>query len=159
VLYVDQADNIGMLHAVEGAAPSLRVLLIATKVQDALAIERAIRTLADQPEGGLVVMPNLITRRHRERIFELAAHHMLPAIYPYRNFVTDGGLMSYGPDPAEPYRGAAIYVDRILKGEKVGDLPVQQPSRYELIVSLKSARAIDLKVSESFLAGADEVIE
>jgi putative tryptophan/tyrosine transport system substrate-binding protein len=159
VLHTGQSDNIGMLHAVEVVAQSLGVAVTAAEVHDAAAIERAVEALADHPNGGLVVTPNLVTQRHRELIFKLATRHKLPAAYPYRNFVADGGLVSYGPDPADHYRGAASYVDRILRGEKAADLPVQQPNKYELVVNLRAAKSIGLSIPESFLARADEVIE
>jgi putative ABC transport system substrate-binding protein len=159
VLHTGQSDNVGMLDAVEAVGPSLGISVTAAEVHDAEAIQRNIEALAGQPNGSVVVTPNLITQRHRRLIFELATRHKLPAAYPYRNFVADGGLVSYGPDPADPYRGAASYVDRILKGEKAADLPVQQPSKYELVVNRKAAKSIELSIPESFLTRADEVIE
>jgi putative tryptophan/tyrosine transport system substrate-binding protein len=157
VLHTGQSDNVGMLDAVEAVGPSLGISVTAAEVHDAEAIQRNIEALAGQPNGSVVVTPNLITQRHRRLIFELATRHKLPAAYPYHNFVADGGLVSYGPDPADPYRGAASY--RILKGEKAADLPVQQPSKYELVVNRKAAKSIELSIPESFLTRADEVIE
>jgi putative ABC transport system substrate-binding protein len=122
-------------------------------------IERAITAFAGEPKGGVVVTISTATITHRERIIMLAARHRLPAVYPYRLFVTSGGLISYGPDSVESYRRAASYVDRILKGEKPGDLPVQAPTKYELVINLKTAKALGLEIPATLLARADEVIE
>jgi putative ABC transport system substrate-binding protein len=115
--------------------------------------------LAREPNGGLIVMPDIITNINRELIARLAGQHRLPAIYPYRMFVASGGLVSYGIDRVEIVRRAASYVDRILRGDKPGDLPVQAPTKFELIVNLNTARALGLTIPESFLTRADEVIE
>ena len=109
--------------------------------------------------GGLIVTANPITQVHRERIVLLAGQHRLPAVYPFRYFVASGGLMSYGTDTLDLYRQAATYVDRILKGARAGDLPVQQPTKFELVLNLKAARALGLTVSPTLLSRADEVIE
>jgi putative ABC transport system substrate-binding protein len=122
-------------------------------------IERAVATIADRSGGGLIVTASGLAILHRELIITLAARHRLPAVYPYRFFVIDGGLISYGPSSINPYRRAAGYVDRILKGEKPADLPVQAPTKYELVINLKTAKALVLELPPSLLALADEVIE
>jgi putative ABC transport system substrate-binding protein len=149
----------GQLGAIQSVAPSFGVELRPIGLADANEIERGITALARDPNGALIaaVGPGVI--RHRELIIGLAARHKLPAIYPYRFFATEGGLVSYGPDPIEPYRRAAGYVDRILKGEKPAALPVQAPTKYELTINLKTARALGLAVPPTLLARADEVIE
>jgi putative ABC transport system substrate-binding protein len=131
----------------------------ATPVRNAADIERAINAFASEPNGGLIVLPSGATTVHRELIIALAARHRLPAIYAYRQFIADGGLISYGLDLAEQYRGAAAYVDRILRGEKPGDLPVQQPTKFELVINLKTAKALGLDVPSQLQQLADEVIE
>jgi putative ABC transport system substrate-binding protein len=128
-------------------------------VRNAADIERAINAFAPEPNGGLIVLPSGATTVHRELIIALAARHRLPAIYAYRQFIADGGLISYGLDLAEQYRGAAAYVDRILRGEKPGDLPVQQPTKFELVINLKTAKALGLHVPSQLQQLADEVIE
>jgi ABC-type uncharacterized transport system substrate-binding protein len=122
-------------------------------------IERAITAFARSPNGGLIVTGSTLATVHRDLIVALAARHKLPAIYFARHFVLGGGLISYGPDLVDQYRQAAGYVDRILKGEKPADLPVQAPTRYELAINLKTAKALGLDVPQSLLARADEVIE
>jgi putative ABC transport system substrate-binding protein len=121
--------------------------------------ERAIDTFSREANGGLIVVSGPTMVNNREQIFALAARHSLPAIYPYRFFATDGGLMSYAPDVVEQYRRSASYVDRILKGENPGDLPVQLPTNFELVINLKAAKAIGLTIPESLLLRADELIE
>jgi putative tryptophan/tyrosine transport system substrate-binding protein len=128
-------------------------------VRDRAEIEAAIAAFAQGPDGGLIVTGNALAVVHRSLIISLAAKHRLPAVYPFRFFVTDGGLVSYGPDTVDPYRRAAHYVDRILKGEKPGDLPVQQPTKYELVINMKTARSLGITVPPTLLARADEVIE
>jgi putative ABC transport system substrate-binding protein len=122
-------------------------------------IESAVATFAREPGGGLIVMPTAINTNHRERIFSLATAHRLPALYPFRHLATQGGLMSYGFDSSDLFRGSASYIDRILKGEKPADLPVQAPTKFELIINLKTAKALGIMVPPSLLARADEVIE
>jgi putative ABC transport system substrate-binding protein len=122
-------------------------------------IERDVTAFARGSSGGLIVTSSGLAAAHRELIITLAARHRLPAIYSYRYFVRDGGLTSYGPDPIDQYRRAAGYVDRILKGEKPADLPVQAPTKYELVINLKTAKALGLEVPPTLLARADEVIE
>ena len=140
-------------------APSLGVELRPIDVRDAGEIERAITAFAQVPNGGLIVTASPAATSHRELIITLAARHRLPAVYPYRVYVTGGGLISYGPDLVDQYRRAASYVDRILKGEKPADLPVQAPTKYELVINLKTAKALGLDVPPTLLARADEVIE
>ncbi len=122
-------------------------------------IESALSALASEPNGGVVVMPDAFTPVHRGLIIALTARYRLPAVYPFRFFATSGGLMSYGVNVMEQFPRAAAYVDRILKGAKPTDLPVQQPTKFELVINLKTAKALGLNVSDSFLQRADEVIE
>ena len=133
----DSAANVALLRAAEAVAPSLGVPVTAVDVHDGVEIERAIATFASQPDGGLIVMPHPNTIANRGSIIILAARHRLPAVYPFRYFATEGGLMSYGPDQIDQWRGAATYVDRILRGEKPGELPVQAPTKFELVINLK----------------------
>ena len=128
-------------------------------LRDINETERAVADFVRSPNGGLVVTGGALATRHRDLIIKLAARYRLPAVYPARYFVTDGGLISYGADLVDQYRQAAGYVDRILKGEKPGDLPVQAPTKYELVINLKTAKALGLEVPPTLLAGADEVIE
>jgi putative ABC transport system substrate-binding protein len=149
----------GLFAAIQTVAPSFGVELISVGVRDASEIERGIAAFAREANGGLIVpVPSSVTL-HRELLITLAARHRLPAIYSARFFVTSGGLISYAPDPIDPYRRAASYVDRILKGEKPADLPVQAPTKYELIINLKTAKALGLEIPPTVLARADEVIE
>jgi len=145
--------------AIQTAASSLGVELRPVDVRDAAEIERSITTFARQPNRGLIVTASAPAQIHRALIIPLAAQHRLPAVYPYRFFVTEGGLISYGPDTIDQFRRAAGYVDRILKGEKPADLPVQAPTKFELVINLKTAKALGLTVPDSLLARADEVIE
>jgi putative ABC transport system substrate-binding protein len=150
----------GGLAAIQTVAPSLGVELTPVGVRDAGEIEHAIADFARGPNGGLILVgPTSSVQRHRDLIVALAARHHLPAVYANRLFVTGGGLISYAPDSIEQYRRAAGYVDRILKGEKPADLPVQAPTKYELAINLKTAKALGLTVPASLLARADEVIE
>jgi putative ABC transport system substrate-binding protein len=147
------------LRLVEGAAASIAVQMIATPIQDAAEIERAMDAFSREPNGGLLVMPDVTTNTHRELIIATAARHRLPAVYPFRNFVAEGGLASYGVDIPDLYRRAATHVDRILRGAKPSELPVQAPVKFELALNLKTARALGLEVPPMLLARADEVIE
>jgi ABC-type uncharacterized transport system substrate-binding protein len=147
------------MASIESAAPSHTVSVTTAQVHDAAEIERTITEFARVPGGGLIIMTDAFTSVHRRRIIDLAARFALPAVYPYRYYVADGGLMSYGTDQIDQIRGAALYVDRILKGERPGDLPVQAPTKFQLVVNVKTAKALGLKISESFLLRADEVVE
>ena len=149
----------GMFGAIQAVAPSVGVELSPVDVRDAGEIERAVTAFARSPNGGLIVTGGPLAALHRDVIIKVAARHRLPAIYTFRYFVTSGGLISYGPDLLDQYRRAAGYVDRILKGEKPADLPVQAPTKYELVINLKTAKALGLEVPPTLLARADEVIE
>jgi putative ABC transport system substrate-binding protein len=145
--------------AVQVVAPSLGVELRPVDTRDAGEIERAITAFARSSNGGLIVTGSSAAAIHRELIIALAARYRLPAVYNVRYFVTGGGLISYGPDYVDQFRRAAVYVDRILKGEKPADLPVQAPTKYELVINLKTAKALGITVPPSLLARANEVIE
>jgi ABC-type uncharacterized transport system substrate-binding protein len=145
--------------AMQGAAPGLKLELSPVNIRDTGEIEQAIGAFARGANNGLIVTPSSLTITYRDQISALAGRHHLPAVYPYRYFVTGGGLMSYGSDDVDIYRRAATYIDRILKGEKPADLPVQAPTKYELIINLKTARALGIEMPASVLARADEVIE
>jgi putative ABC transport system substrate-binding protein len=154
----DAAANVALLRAAEAAAPSLGVMVTAINVLDHES-ERAIAAFAGQPDGGLIVVPHSYTIANRGSIIVLAAAHHLPTIYPYRFFAAEGGLLSYGPDQIVEWRGAATYVDRILRGEKPGDLPVQAPTKYELVINMKTAKALGFNIPPGLPLRADEVIE
>jgi putative ABC transport system substrate-binding protein len=153
------AAGIGQFGAIQAVAPVLGVELHPLNVRDPSEIEHAIGAFARGTNGGLIVTASTLAAFHRELIVTLAARYKLPAVYFYRFFVTGGGLICYGPDSMDGYRRAAGYVDRILKGEKAADLPVQGPVKYQLVINLKPARALGLEVPPSLLARADEVIE
>jgi putative ABC transport system substrate-binding protein len=153
------ASGIGQFAAVQTVAPSLRVDLSAVDVRDAAEIERAVTAFARSPNGGLIVTASALTTRYRDLIIALAARLGLPAVHPYRLFVNDGGLISYGPDFLDQYRQAAGYVDRILKGDKPAEMPVQAPTKYEIVINLKTAKSIGLGMPPAVLARADEVLE
>ena len=153
------ASGIGQFGAIQAVAPSLRVELSPVDVRDAPEIERAVTAFAGIENGGLVVTASPSGTVHRELIIALAARHKLPAVYWQRFYRASGGLMSYGPDLLDQFRRAAGYVDRILKGEKPADLPVQAPTKYELVINLKTAKTLGLTVPDTLLARADEVIE
>jgi putative tryptophan/tyrosine transport system substrate-binding protein len=144
---------------IQAVAPSLRVEVSPVNVRDVGEIERAVSAFARSPNGGLIVTGSGQATAHRELIVQLAARHQLPAVYPYRSYVAAGGMISYGPDYVDHYRQAGGYVDRILRGEKPADLPVQAPTRYKLVINLKTAKALGLEVPPTLLARADEVIE
>jgi putative tryptophan/tyrosine transport system substrate-binding protein len=149
----------GQFGAIQSVAPSLGVEVSPVNVHDVHEIERAVTAFARSPNGGIIVTGSPLTTFHRDLIVTLVARKRLPAVYPYRFFVTGGGLISYGPDPTNQYRQAASYVDRILRGEKPADLPVQAPTKYELAINLKAAKALGLEIPPTLLARADEVIE
>ena len=153
------ASGTGQFGAIQAVAPSLRVEVSPVNMRDAGEIERAVAAFARAPNGGLIVTASALAIVHRDLIVTLAARHKLPAVYFERFFVAAGGLISYGPDYVDQYRRAAGYVDRILKGEKPADLPVQAPTKYELVINLKTAKALGLDVPPTLLARADEVIE
>jgi ABC-type uncharacterized transport system substrate-binding protein len=152
-------SGIGQFAVIQYVAPSVRVEVSPMDVREVSAIEPALVAFARSGNGGLIVPASPLSLVHRERIVALAARHKLPTVYFLRAFVTDGGLISYGPDLPDHWRRAAGYVDRILKGEKPADLPVQAPTKYELIINLKTAKALGLTVPDMLLARADEVIE
>jgi putative tryptophan/tyrosine transport system substrate-binding protein len=153
------ASGIGQLAAIQGVAPTFGVELQPVGVRDVAEIERAFTAIARGSNAGLIVLASPLSIVHRELIIALAARHQLPAVYPLRVFVASGGLISYGPDTIDPYRRAAGYVDRILRGEKPADLPVQAPTKYETVVNLKTAKALGLELPPTVLARADEAIE
>jgi putative ABC transport system substrate-binding protein len=153
------SGGIGQFAAIQSVAPSLGVEVSPVNVRDAGEIERAVTAFVRSSNGGLIVTGSALAFVHRNLLVTLAARHKLPAVYWIRSLVTDGGLISYGPDIIDQYRRAAAYVDRILKGEKPADLPVQAPIKYELVINLKTAKALGLDVPDKLLALADEVIE
>jgi ABC-type uncharacterized transport system substrate-binding protein len=150
---------IGQWTMIQAVAQSFGAELKPIDLRDASEIERVVTTFARSPNGGMIVAVSAASLIHRELIVRLAAQHRLPTVYAYRIFVTNGGLITYGPDIASQYRRAAGYVDRILKGEKPADLPVQTPTKYELVINLKTAKALGLEAPPTLLARADEVIE
>jgi len=154
-----QSSAVGQFAAIQALAPSLGVEISPIDAREISAIEQAMTAFARGANGGMIVTATGNARRHRETIISLAARFKLPAVYPYRYYVADGGLASYGPDVAEECRLAAGYVDRILKGEKAADLPVQAATKYATIFNLKTAKAIGLTIAQNLLATADEVIE
>jgi putative ABC transport system substrate-binding protein len=154
-----ETSGIGQLTAIQILAPSLGVEVAPVDARDSKEIERTVGTIARNANLGLIVTLSGSAIVHRKLLIALADRHRLPAIYPGRFFVKDGGLVSYGPDPIDGFRSGATYVDRILKGEKPADLPVQAPTKYELAFNLKTAKALGLEVPPSFLASADDVIE
>jgi ABC-type uncharacterized transport system substrate-binding protein len=153
------AANVAFIHVAEAASTSLGMTVIAAGVRDAADIERVLTEFAREPNGGLIVTPSPLTATRRDLIIAVAARLGLPAIYSFRFYATSGGLVSYGIDQLETVREAASYVDRILRGVNPGELPVQLPTKYQLVVNLKTAKALGLTIPESFLLRADEVIE
>jgi putative ABC transport system substrate-binding protein len=151
-------SGLGQFGAIMAAATSLGAEVSPVDARDIKGIERAIVSLS-RSNGGLIITTSRHARIHRASIITLAAQHKLPTIYPHRSYVTSGGLISYGPDYIEQFRQAAGYVDRILKGEKPADLPVQAPTKYELVINLKTAKALSLEIPPALLISADEVIE
>jgi len=155
----DLPNGIGQYAVIQSVAPALGVDVTLINLRDAGEIERAVTAFAGSPNGGLILTNSALAVAHHELIIALAAKHKLPAVYYRRYYVASGGLISYGYDVLQQFRGAAGYVDRILKGEKPADLPVQAPTKYELVINLKTAKALGLSVPPSLLARADEVIE
>ena len=153
------ATGFGQLGAIQSTAPLLGVEINPISIREVAEIERALVAFARGANDGMIVLPGAQTVTHRALIMAMAARLQLPAIYPYRYYVSGGGLISYGFNELEQYRQAAGYVDRILKGEKPGDLPVQAPTKYELFINLRTARALGLEIPPTLLARADEVIE
>jgi len=153
------ASQVGMLGAIQTAASSLGFEVRAIELHDDVQIKAALAALAQVSNGALIVPPAATALIHRELIISLARRYKLPAIYPTRTFVENGGLASYGPDTIHMWRQVAGYVDRILKGEKPSELPVQQPDKFEFVINLKTAKALGLKLSPDLLSTADELIE
>jgi ABC-type uncharacterized transport system substrate-binding protein len=153
------ASGTGQFAVIQGVAPALGLEVTVINILDRAEMERAVSAFAGLPNGGLVVTAGPLSTLHQNLIITLAARHKLPSVYPFRFFATAGGLISYGPNFDDQVRNTAAYVDRILKGEKPGDLPVQTPTKYELVINLKTAKALGLTIPQSLLATADEVIE
>jgi putative ABC transport system substrate-binding protein len=151
--------GVGQFAAIQSVAPLLRIELRPVDVRDAGEIERGVTAFASGSNGGLIVASSPSAAVHRDLIIGLAARYRLPAVYSFRYYVISGGLIAYGPDPNDPFRSAAGYLDRILKGEKPADLPVQAPTKYELVINLKTAKALGIDIPPMMLARADEVIE
>jgi putative tryptophan/tyrosine transport system substrate-binding protein len=160
ILAPEHVTNAALLHSIEAVAPSFGVHLTPAPVRDAAEIEHAINVFARESNGGLIILPSPVTVGiPSKEIISLAARHRLPAVYPFSYLVINGGLMSYGVDDNDQWRRTASYVDRILRGAKPADLPVQAPTKYELVINLKTAKTLGLTVPDKLLATADEVIE
>ena len=160
LLHQETAANVAFLRAAETSAGSLHMTVTAAGVHNAAEIERAIIVFAQEPDGGVIVMPHTVIGPHRDLIAGLAARYRLPSMFPFRFWMaTNGGMMSYGVDVVDLFRRSAVYVDRILRGDKPSDLPVQNPTKYELVIDLKTAKAMGLAVPPTLLVSADEVIE
>ena len=155
----NQANHPPFLHAIQSAAPSFKLQVIAAEVHNVVEIEQALTAIAGQSDCGLIVLPGPLNNTHRNSIIQLAARVHVPAVYPYKYYAADGGLLYYGIDQIDQWSKAAEYVDFILRGEKPGDLPVQAPNKYELVINLKAAKALGLTVPPRLLVRADEVIE
>jgi putative ABC transport system substrate-binding protein len=155
----DSLADLAFLRVTRALAPSLGVEIVPIDVHGGVAMESAIAGFANEPDGGLIVLPHPTLGADRGSIIILAARHRLPAVYPFRYFATEGGLMSYGPDQIEQWRGAATYVDRILRGERPSELAVQAPTKFEPVVNLKTAKALGFNIPPAFPLRADEVIE
>ena len=154
-----RAPGIGQFAAIQSVAHALGIELSPVDVRDLAEIERIVSTFASAPNSGLIVTASPSAGTHRDAIIALAARHQLPTVYPLRYFVVSGGLVSYGPESIDPYRRAAGCIDRILKGEKPADLPVQSPTKFETVINLKTAKALGITIPQALLARADEVIE
>jgi putative tryptophan/tyrosine transport system substrate-binding protein len=159
ILHPETPPNVGFLHSAEAAAPSLGVKVIALGVHTAAEIESAVSGFAVEPNSGLIIAPHAVTIVNRNIIIALAERYRFPAVYGFRIFATSGGLISYGTKPSDQFRRGASYVDRILKGEKSADLPVQEPTNYELVINLKTAKTLGLTIPPRVVGRADEVIE
>jgi putative ABC transport system substrate-binding protein len=155
----NQANHPPFLHAIQLAAPSFKLQVIAAEVHNGAEIEQALTAIAGQADCGLIVLPGPLNNTHRNSIIQLAARAHVPAVYPYKYYAADGGLLYYGIDQIDQWSKAAGYVDRILRDEKPGDLPVQAPTKYELVINLKAAKALGLTVPPTLLARADDVID
>ena len=153
------ASGTGQFAVIQGVAPALGLEVTVINIRDRAEMERAVSAFAGLPNGGLVVTAGPLSTLHRDLIITLAGRHKLPSVYPFRFFAKTGGLISYGPNFDDQVRNTASYVDRILKGEKPGDLPVQTPTKYELVINLKTAKAMGMTVPQPLLERADEVIE
>jgi ABC-type uncharacterized transport system substrate-binding protein len=153
------ASGIGQFGAVQSAAPSFGLVASPINLRDASEIDRDLTAFAKSPSGGLIVTASPRATQYRDVIIALAARYRLPAVYASRHFVTDGGLISYGPDIQDQYRRIADYVDRVLKGEKTADLPVQAPTKFELLINLKTAKTLGIEMPTTLVARADELIE
>jgi putative ABC transport system substrate-binding protein len=158
IFHPETPANVGMLQAAEAAATSA-VKVVPLAVHDGAEIERAVTAFATEPDSGLIAAPHAVTFANRGLIVELASRFRLPAVYSFHSFAAAGGLVSYGTNQIEMWRQGASYVDRVLRGTKPADLPAQFPTKYELVVNLKAARALGLNVPQNLLARADEVIE
>jgi putative ABC transport system substrate-binding protein len=159
LLHPETAAHRAFLRSIETAAEMLKIAVIPAEIRNPSDIERAIGSLAGQSDSGLIPLPHPLTSNSRDIIIALAERYRLPAVYPFRYFATAGGVLSYGSDAVDLWRRSASYIDRILRGAKPGDLPVQAPTKYELVINLRTARALGLKVPPTILARADEVIE
>jgi putative ABC transport system substrate-binding protein len=157
-MYFPEPPNMGYLKSAEAAAPSLNKKFVGLAVHGSTEIESALATFAAGPRGGLIVAPNVVTFANSDLIVALTARHRVPTIYPFAFYAKAGGLISYGFDAAEQFRQGAGYVDKILKGAKPADLPVQHPSKFELVINLDTAKTLSLDVPPQLLALADEVI-
>jgi putative tryptophan/tyrosine transport system substrate-binding protein len=159
VMNAKDPSNLGRMRAIEAGGPSMKVAVSQTDLSLAPDIDRVIGGFASAPTGGLIVLPSTLTIHKMDTIVMLTAQHRLPAIYPFRSWAAAGGLVTYGSDEADQFRRAASYADRILRGEKPADLPIQAPTKYELVINIKTAKALGLDVPAQLLARADEVIE
>jgi len=159
ILNSEQAAQIAMLRAIQAAASGLGVPVVPIDVRNSTDFSEVIEKVAQTASSGLIVLPNPIVNRHRDLIITMSARYQVPTAYRYRYFVAAGGLVSYGERLEDEFRGAASYVDRILKGEKPGDLPIEQPTKLELVINLKTAKALGLKIPDKLLFTADEVID
>jgi putative ABC transport system substrate-binding protein len=159
LLNPDQINHQRFLQVIESTAPAFKVQVSAAAVRDRAGIEQAMASMAGQTDSGLVVLPGPVNNTQRHLIIQSTTRYRLPAVYPFKYYVTDGGLLSYGDNQADQWPNAASYVDRILKGEKIADLPVQAPTKYDLAINLKAAKTLGLTVPPTLIARADEVIE